>query len=44
MILSQIKKYEIIKTFLEQFQLSNVRFENIEIKNLIYDILKKLIK
>ena len=43
LLLKSAKKYKCWKTFIEQFELGNVRFENQKIKNICQILIKSLI-
>lgn len=43
LFLSSAKKYNCWKQFIENYQLGNVRFENQKIKNIVTDLIKKII-
>lgn len=43
LFLSSAKKYNCWKQFIENYQLGNVRFENQKIKNIVSDLIKKII-
>ena len=43
MLIRQARKYNCWKTFIENYELGNVRFENMKIKNISQEIIKKLL-
>lgn len=43
MFLKSARKYQCWKTFIQQFELGNVRFENVKIKNICQFLIKSLI-
>lgn len=43
MFLNSAKKYRCWKNLIDNFQLGNVRFENIKIKNTVQDVIKLLL-
>lgn len=40
MMINSLKKYNFWKTFIENFKLGNVYFENQKIKHVVYDVIK----
>lgn len=43
MFFKSAKKYNCWKNFIQNFEMGNVRFENQKIKNIVQDIIKRLI-
>ena len=43
MLINQAKKYNCWKTFIQNYELGNVRFENLKTKNISQEIIKKLL-
>ena len=43
MLLRQVRKYNCWKTFIDNYELGNVRFENIKIKNISQELIKNLL-
>lgn len=43
MFLKSAKKYRCWKVFIEQYELGNIRFENIKIKNIVTQLIKNLL-
>jgi hypothetical protein len=42
MLLKSISKAVLFKTFIDNYNMGNVYFENINIKNIVYDIIRKV--